>query len=145
GHGVVVLGPVAVVLGEFLDAVSHDFLRHPAPIAPDGKPREAQVVAVVELGVRQLKGEEGAKKLIVGSHGLMGLLRKRNDPAGSPLGLRLLPCGWCQIPRTFPSGPWTNLSRRTKSWQSPILVARLRRVAARLKTVTEPTETRPCA
>ena len=55
--------------------------------------------------------------------------RKRNDPAGSPLGLRLLPCGWCQIPRTFPSGPLPTVSRRPKSWQSPTFVAWLRQIA----------------
>src|SRR5258707_7713718 len=64
--------------------------------------------------------------------------RKRKDPAGSLRCLRRLPCGWCQIPRTFPSGPLINLSRPTKSWQSPILVARLRLVALRLKKVAEP-------
>jgi hypothetical protein len=31
--------------------------------------------------------------------------RKRIDPAGSLRWLRHLSCDWCQIPRTFPSGP----------------------------------------
>jgi hypothetical protein len=65
--------------------------------------------------------------------------RKRNDPAGSPLRLRRLPCGWCQIPRTFPSGPLITVSRPSWGRQSPIFVARLRRVAVRLKKVAEPT------
>src|ERR1700674_845158 len=138
GHGVVVRRPVAVVLGEFLDALCHDFLRGAAAMAPDGKPREAQVVTVVELGVGQREGEKGAQKLIVGDHGLKSLLRKRNDPAGSPLRLRLLPCGWCQNPRTFPSGPLITVSRPSWGWQSPIFVARLRRVAVRLKKVADP-------
>jgi hypothetical protein len=69
-----------------------------------------------------------------------GYPRKRNDPAGSPLSLRPLPCGWCQIPRTFPSGPLPTVSRRPKSWQSPIFVAWLRRVGAHLKEVAEPAE-----
>jgi len=130
GHGVVVRGSMAVMLGEPLDALCHDLLRTDGAVPPDRKPGEAQVVAVMKLGVRQCQIEKGAQKLIVGSYGSKGLLRKRNDPAGSPLGLRLLPCGWCQIPRTFPSGPSTTVSRALKVWQSPILVARLRRVAA---------------
>ena len=76
-----------------------------ASMTSDRKPREAQVVTMPELGVGQGETEEGAQKFIVGSHGRKGLLRKRNDPAGSLRWLRRLPCGWCQIPRTFPSGP----------------------------------------
>jgi hypothetical protein len=72
------------------------------------------------------------------------LVRKRNDPAGSPLGLQPLPCGWCQILRTFPSGPSTTVSRPSKGWQSPIWVAWLHRVAVHPKEVTEPVRTSPC-
>jgi len=63
---------------------------------------------------------------------------QRNGPVGSPRGLRLLPCGWCQIPRTFPSGPLQTVSGFWMGWQSPIFVARLRCVAAHLEEVAEP-------
>src|SRR6266851_7735547 len=96
---------------------------------PDRQPCQAQMIAVSKLRAGQREAEEGAQKLIVGEHGLHGLLRKRNDPAGSLRWLRRLPCGWHQIPRTFPSGPSTTVSRPSLGWQSPIFVARLRLVA----------------
>jgi hypothetical protein len=49
-------------------------------MAPDRKPCEAQVVAVVELGVRERQTEKGAQKLIVGDHGFKSLLRKEMTP-----------------------------------------------------------------
>src|SRR5258708_1775654 len=97
---------------------------------PDRQPRQAQMIAVPKLRAGQREAEEGAQKLIVGDHGRSLLRRKRNDPAGSLRWLRRLPCGWHQIPRTFPSGPSTTVSRPSPGWQSPIFVARLPRVAA---------------
>jgi hypothetical protein len=87
------------------------------------------VIAVSKLRAGQREAEEGAEKLIVVDQGES--LLKRSDPAGSPRGLQRLPCGWCQIPRAFPSGPCTTVSPHLIGWQAPIFVARLRRVSAR--------------
>jgi hypothetical protein len=99
------------------------------------------MVAVAELGVGQGQAKEGVEKLFVGEQSISPILvaaparhggkfsRKRIDPAGSLRWLRHLPCGWCQIPRTFPSGPFTTVTRHLRGRQSPRFVARLRGVA----------------
>src|ERR1700730_14619193 len=96
----------------------------------------------MEFRVGQGQAKKGAQKLIVGGHWGRSLLRKRIDPDGSPRWLRRLPCGWCQIPRTFPSGPSANVTRASRRWQSLKFVAWLRRVAVRPKEVTKPAQTR---
>jgi hypothetical protein len=113
---------MAVVLREPANAGRHHLFGDVATVPPDHEPGEAQVVAVMELRVGQGQAEEGAQKLIVWGHGDQlvsfltaalrdgrSLLRKRIDPDGSPRWLRRLPCGWCQIPRTFPFGAVTNV------------------------------------
>jgi hypothetical protein len=89
------------------------------------------MIAVAELRAGKGQSEEGVQELIVGEQ-LGKFSRKRIDPGGSLRWLRRLPCGWCQIPRTFPSGPSTNVTPLSRERQSPRFVAWLHRVAAAL-------------
>ena len=65
---------MAVVLREAADAGSHHLLRGATAVPSDGEPREAQVVAVVKLGVGQGEAKEGAQKLIVGEQSISPFL-----------------------------------------------------------------------
>ncbi len=78
-------------------------------LPPNRQPREAQMIAVSELRAGRRQAEKGMQELDVRDHGWDSSSEKRIDPAGSLRWLRRLPCGWCQIPRTFPSGPFTNV------------------------------------